>query len=238
MAEINEQLRDDAAAFVLGAMPELEVQAFRREMMKNCDLGRYVEQLELVGDVMLAEAAPPVDVPDAVGAAIMAEARRDLEAREILASPRAGAAAEAPKKSLLDRILKPAAAVAVAAAVALGAFFVGQNASDEVTPSPSTTAAEFKSDTEGMSGSVTPIDGGAKVEVAGMPADLDGDVYELWIQRGEEVTRSTLFTVDSEGNGVTAINEDISDADNVMITREPAGGSDLPTGEVLATASL
>src|SRR5688572_15421988 len=181
---ISEQLRDDAAAFMLGAMSELEAQAFRREMMKNCELGRYVERLEQVGDVLLSQ-APPVDVPDSLGMSIMAEAKRDLEVQELVASPRAGAPAEAPKKSLFDRILKPALAIGAAAIVAAGAFVVGQNAGEEQGQTAPTVAAEFKPNTDTpVTGTIQSIDGGATVEVSGLSPDIGSDVYELWIQRG------------------------------------------------------
>ena len=101
MNDRNETLYDDAAAFVLGALPEIEAQAFRREMMKDCELGRYVEHLEAVGDVLLTS-APPIAVPDGLGDAIVAEARRDLAARELLQSPRGGEAPAAQSPSFLE----------------------------------------------------------------------------------------------------------------------------------------
>ena len=93
MNQLNENLRDDAAAYVLGAMSELEREAFRVKMMRECELGRYVESLERVGDVMLTSSTP-LAVPDSIGASIMAEAQRDLDAREILESPRGAPAAQ------------------------------------------------------------------------------------------------------------------------------------------------
>src|SRR6476659_7925276 len=87
MDQINDAIREDAAAFVLGAMSKLEQEAFRVKMMRDCELGRYVESLERVGDQLLTS-SPAVAVPDSIGASIMAEAQRDLDAREILDSPR------------------------------------------------------------------------------------------------------------------------------------------------------
>ena len=53
MDQLNDNLREDAAVFVLGAMSDLEREAFRVKMMRNCELGRYVESLERVGDALL-----------------------------------------------------------------------------------------------------------------------------------------------------------------------------------------
>ena len=91
------------------------------------------------------------------------------------------------------------------------------------------------------SGKVVPIAGGtegAVVKVSGLDPNIGSDVYELWIARGDKVTRSSLFSVNSNGVGVSAVPEDISDADAVMITREPAGGSEQPTSDVLAMAKI
>src|SRR3954447_8776898 len=96
MNQPNEQLKETAAAYVLGALPELEIQAFRKDMMRDCELGRYVESLESVGDVLLAS-APQIDVPDSLGMAIMAEARRDQEVADLVTSPRAGRSAPVAK---------------------------------------------------------------------------------------------------------------------------------------------
>src|SRR5262245_47398381 len=120
MNQNSEQLHDTAAAYVLGALPEIEIQAFRREMMRDCELGRYVETLEAVGDLMLA-ASEPVDVPDALGAAIMAEARRDQEVAEIVASPRAAAPAE-KKNTFRNWVLRPALGLVAAALLVVGGY--------------------------------------------------------------------------------------------------------------------
>ncbi len=235
----NDSLRDDAAAFVLGALPEIEAQAFRREMMRNCELGRYVAQLEQVGDVLLAS-APPVTVPDAIGTAIINEARRDLEVRQLLESPRAGSEVSRAQPGLLSRLFKPAIGLGLAAVIAVGAFFVGQNVSDQ--PSGESLTASFAAQTsQPVSGTVRSIDGGSEgavIEVAGLDTDIGSDVYQVWVFKKGVVTPSSLFSVDSEGRGNSVVDEDVSDAEAVMITREPAGGSTQPTTDVLARADV
>lgn len=238
MRELPEQTRDDAAAFVLGALNELEQQAFRQEMMKDCELGRYVEQLEQVGDVMLMSAAP-VAVPDSLGESIMAEATRDLAAREILESPRGGEQPSQARPRLLDRLLKPAVGLGLAAVIAVGAFFAGQSISERgdenVTASfAGLAAAEVSGTVETIEGG----DGGAIVQIEGLENDIDGDVYQLWVLKDGAVTASSLFTVDSSGAGSSIVPTDVSEAEAVMVTREPAGGSAQPTSDVLARADI
>ncbi|MGH2907433.1 MAG: anti-sigma factor domain-containing protein [Solirubrobacterales bacterium] len=239
MNQNSEQLQDTAAAYVLGALPEIEIQAFRREMMRDCELGRYVEGLEAVGDMMLAASAP-VEVPDALGAAIIAEARRDQEVAEIIASPRATAAAD-KKSGFRKWVLRPALGLVTAALLVVGGYAIGNNGGNE-TPAPTVASAEFAPAADkNVSGKVVPIgDGsdGAVVHVSNLNHQIGTDVYELWVARGDKVTRSSLFTVDENGDGSSIVPEDITDADAVMITREPAGGSPQPTSDVLAAANF
>jgi anti-sigma-K factor RskA len=242
MNQNNEQLKDTAAAFALGALPELEEQAFRREMMRDCELARYVESLESVGDMLLAS-APQIDVPESLGAALMAEARRDQEVSELVASPRGRQAAPAKRGRFAGLLLRPAVAVAAAAVLIVGAFALGTGVGDSNDANaPTVASTQFTpAGDSNVSGKVVPIsDGsnGAVIKVDNLNPDIGSDVYELWVGRGEKVTRSSLFTVSADGSGISAIPEDLTDADVLMITREPAGGSDLPTGEVLAQAKI
>lgn len=235
----NDKLRDDAAAFVLGALPEIEAQAFRREMMKDCELGRYVERLEAVGDVLLAS-SPPVAVPDGLGDAIVAEARRDLAARELLQSPRGGEAPAKQSPSFLDRLFKPAVGLGLAVLIAAFAFVAGQSFTGD---EPANTAvASFQAvEATDVSGSVKMMEGGAEgamVEISGLEPSIGDDTYQLWVLKDGKVSPSSLFTVDESGTGNSVVPTDVSGAEAVMVTREPAGGSPQPTSDVLARANI
>lgn len=239
MNDRNETLYDDAAAFVLGALPEIEAQAFRREMMKDCELGRYVERLEAVGDVLLTS-APPIAVPDGLGDAIVAEARRDLAARELLQSPRGGEAPAAQSPSFLDRLFKPALGLGLAVLIAAFAFIAGQNFTDD-EPASSPVASFKPMEAPDVSGSVKLMDGGvdgAMVEISGLDPSIGDDTYQLWVLKNGEVSPSSLFTVDDTGTGSSAVMTDMTGAEAVMVTREPAGGSPQPTSDVLARADV
>lgn len=233
MSEINETLRDDAAAYVLGAMTELEREAFRVKMMRDCELGRYTESLEGACDFLLT-AAPPVSAPDALGASILEEARRDLAAREIVESPRAGVAAERSRGS---RLLRPLALAVSVLVLAVGAFAIGGGFSSDQAPAP-LTASFSAPDVPGMSGDVKTTESGAVVTVGGMSSNLDGDVYQLWVQHDGKVYAEPVFSVSSDGSGHAFIDRQLAAGDTVMITREPAGGSAEPTGKPLAAAQV
>ena len=54
-------------------------------------------------------------------------------------------------------------------------------------------------------------------------------VYEVWLRRGDRIERSSLFSVARDGSGAAAIPEGIEGVDELMVTREPDGGSDKPS---------
>ena len=51
----------------------------------------------------------------------------------------------------------------------------------------------------------------------------------MWIARDGQVEPSTLFQVHRDGTGAAAIPDGLEDADQVMVTLEPPGGSPQPT---------
>jgi anti-sigma-K factor RskA len=235
MDQINDNLRDDAAAFVLGAMSELEREAFRVKMMRDCELGRYVESLERVGDALLTS-SPAIAVPDSIGASILAEAQRDLDAREILESPRGAPARK--RSGSGSRFARPLALALSILVVGLGAFAIGGGfESSDQSAAPLT--ASFNAPTHpSMNGEVKEAGDGAAVSVSGMPTDMGSDVYQLWVQHDSTIYAAPVFTVSGDGTGHAFINRELAPGDTVMITREPAGGSETPTGKPLAAAQV
>jgi hypothetical protein len=235
MDQLNEQIRDDAAAYVLGAMSELEREAFRVKRMRSAELGVYVDSLERVGDAMLLS-VPQVAAPDEIGASIIAEAQRDLDAREILGSPRGVPAKK--RGGFGARTFRPLALAASLLVVGLGAFAIGGGF--ETTPqSPAPLTASFNApEAPTMNGEVKSTGEGAAVNVSGMSTDIGGDVYQLWVQHDKTVYAAPVFTVSSDGTGHAYINRELAPGDTVMITREPAGGSKEPTSTPLASAKV
>ena len=70
-----------------------------------------------------------------------------------------------------------------------------------------------------------------------MPSLKGGQVYQAWVQRDGMIEPEPTFEVGANGSGAVAVPEDLSDADAVMVTREPRGGSRAPSGTPLLTVS-
>jgi hypothetical protein len=133
----------------------------------------------------------------------------------------------ARRRSWRDLFAIPRPALALGAtllaAVAVGGYALGTgggDADETVTargqaPAGATAIVERTGD-EGI------------LRVSGLPQRTDG-IYEVWIARDGEVVPSTLFQVHRDGSGAAAIPEGLEDADQVMVTLEPRGGSAKPT---------
>jgi len=67
------------------------------------------------------------------------------------------------------------------------------------------------------------------LELSGLPLPKRGRVYEAWVRRGETISPSTVFVPDRTGAAAVALPDQLENADEVMVTREPVGGSQAPT---------
>lgn len=79
------------------------------------------------------------------------------------------------------------------------------------------------------------------LSVSNLPATRPGEVYQAWVQDvGPEgqIHPSSVFVVSDDGSGNVAIPEGLEGAEQVMVTREPAGGSDQPHESSLVTAKI
>jgi hypothetical protein len=104
----------------------------------------------------------------------------------------------------------------------------------------------------GDSTRVVPAGQSAEVHVDGDKATLvaqnmaqppEGRVYEVWVvpkggPRDAAQPTDVLFVPRADGSAEAAIPGDASEIQRVMVSDEPPGGSDTPTGNVVADATL
>ena len=83
--------------------------------------------------------------------------------------------------------------------------------------------------------------GDARRSAACREAERD-EVYQAWVEErpeaGGEVHPSSVFVVSDEGVGDVAIPSGLEDAQRVLVTREPRGGSETPHESSLITAEI
>jgi hypothetical protein len=79
---------------------------------------------------------------------------------------------------------------------------------------------------------------GAILRVQGMPSLDEDRVYQAWVQRDGTVAPQPTFEVGDDGGGAVAVPEDLSDAEAILVTREPRGGARAPSEQPLLRVPL
>ena len=216
-----------AAAWVLGALPDSEADRYRGHLATCAVCQHEVSELTPVVDVLaeaVPAATPPAELRDRVMSVVYGEA-------ELLraAGPRADRppARERRRWRLAPPVAIAGALAAAAVGLVIGAFALGSGSS-----SPTTRTV--------LGASVPPsarivfqetADHGV-LDVSNMPGPGAGRVYQVWLQRPGEAPKPTdaLFGVSrSGGHAQVAVPGDLHGVANVLVTSEPTGGS--PNGK-------
>lgn len=238
----HERFADDAGAYLLGALEPDEAIRFEKHL-KRCEVCRdEVASLGVARDALPASVEQFSPSPD-VKVSLMETVRAEAATRT------APEQSERPERSrwrelLLGRprLAAAAAALMLAIGVTAGAVVgvVGGGSGDGADTIAATVDRERMPAASGSL--VVPPDtdpkGGAILRVEGMQPPQAGQVYEVWIQRGNKMVPSSLFTVDREGRGAAAIPDKLEGADAVQVTREPEGGSKRPSERSVLTVPL
>jgi anti-sigma-K factor RskA len=223
-ASDHNRWREDLAAYVLGALEGDEAADFERHL-EGCE--RCREEMTWLEPAVqtLPEAVERQEPPRALRNALMAEVRED--AREAAARP-------APTRRR-RWLLKPAmgfAAIALLVAGVLG-YEVGNGGSDggggASTLERQVGSLSVKMVQEGDSGTL---------QLSGVHQLPPDKVLEAWVEReGEVEAVPALFVPNRDGQAETRI-ADMKGVDVVMVTEEPQGGSEAPTGEPIMTMKV
>ena len=212
--------QDDIGAYLLGALNDLERQAFERHL-RGCDECR--EELERLRPA--AEALPgsvvQLEPPAGLKRRLMAEVERD--ARPQRASVR------------VPRLRFPRLAF-VGAALVLGlaiGFGVAQLGGDE-TRTVTATVAKAMPD----AGGTLRIEGDkATLRLHDMPELGSSRVYQVWLQHGNRLVPTRTFEVGRSGRGNVQLRS-VDDADGVYVTREARGGAQVPSEDPIVSVRL
>jgi anti-sigma-K factor RskA len=224
VAHAHERHADDVGAYLLGALDATEERAFEDHLDACPVCQEEVERLSLAVDALPASVdqyAPPPELKKTLMAAVRADA----------------APAQAPTTRRGWRewfAIRPAFAAGLAAAFLAVGIAVGLLAGggDDTTTRVASVDANRLSGTAKVS-LVEPADagknGGALIKVTGMPQAEGDRVYEVWAKRGDKISPVSLFEVASDGSGSAAIPDKLDGVDAIYVTREPHGGSDVPS---------
>jgi hypothetical protein len=222
---------DDAAAYVLSALPEGEWESYRYHVAECDACADKVAELTFVSDALLS-AVPQLSAPPQIRNRVMSVVRAESEL--LLA---AGAGADRPAKparrggsrSRFGR-LGPLAAGALAAVL----LVVGLGAGALLRSDPSCTTRAGSVDPSAGRDATAKLkvcDGHAQLALAGMLAPPDGRIYELWLDDPKDRVGpkpAGLFSV-RDGRATVDVGK-LDGSRTVLVTDEPSPrGSEVPT---------
>jgi Anti-sigma-K factor rskA/Putative zinc-finger len=228
--------QEEIGAYLLGALTDLERQAFERHVADCAECRDELERLRPAADA-LPRSVEQVEPPPSLKTSLMEVVERE-------ASERSGAPARQRPRWRL-RLPSPAGLrpALVACALALGllaGFGVAQlgDGGEETR----TVAASVDGDRLPTASGRLQIQGdgedGAILRLNGMPSPGRGRVYQAWVQRDGAVVPQPTFEVGEDGGGAAAVPDDLSDAQAVLVTREPRGGARAPSEPPLIRVPL
>jgi anti-sigma-K factor RskA len=232
--------RDDAGAWVLGALPEDDARLYARHLETCAACRLEVDDLRAVVDVLPLAApqhVPPPELRDRIMRVVDAEA-------ELLRA--AGPEADLPPQPQRGSRRGPLAWLgglgpALAAGMACALIAVGVVVGIVASGSGGGGVREFRAAAPPGARAALHVDGDrGELHLSKMPPPPAGRVYQVWIVRGNggPTPTHTLFTVARDGHAKVAIDEPLDEARQVMVSDEPDGGSASPTGKVVVDARL
>jgi anti-sigma-K factor RskA len=226
--------RDEVGAYLLGALSDAERAAFEGHLIDCPECRTEVERLRPAAD-LLPRSVDQVEPPPTLKRSLMEIVEREARERDgVPATERRAPLGERLRRALGGSLRPALAGAAVVLAVAIG-FGIGQlGGSGE---EGRTVVAQTTLPDAGGNLKIHGDDTGT-LEVRGMPSLEGGRVYQAWVQRDGMIEPEPTFEVAADGSGVVAVPEDLSDAEAVLVTREPRGGSRAPSEKPILTVTL
>jgi anti-sigma-K factor RskA len=226
----HDRWREDVAAYMLGALDPEAAAALERHA-EGCE--RCREQMRWLTPAVdaLPEAVERVEPPPGLRTRLLAEAQADA-AEHTPAVEGVGWRGRASSwlRGLGRRGLRPAvgfAALALVVAAVLGYAIGGDSGGD----GGGSTITAGKA--PGVTATMVDEGDGGTLRLANVHDLPDDKVLEAWVQRDGEVEAvRALFVPDHEGRASTQL-PPMDGVQEVMVTAEPRGGSEAPTGEPL-----
>jgi anti-sigma-K factor RskA len=237
------------ASYLLGSCTESEAADLEQHLESCPKCARAVEQLRPSRDALLV-AVPPVSPSPALKARVMAavdaEARLFAAARSPVERTPADRSTETPggerRRRWLDRWRAPVPAWALGccliALLALGAL-VATGLDRGPAPGREIVARVDARQAPAGRATIRITSADATLNVQRFPAPGRGRVYQVWLVTGATAPRPTraMFGVDA-GRASVDLPPEAQDADELLVTSEPRGGSRSPTRPPVLSAPL
>jgi anti-sigma factor RsiW len=229
----HERHEEDVGAYLLGALEPAEQSAFEGHLASCPECRDEVERLRVATNA-LPRSVEPFEPSPSLKKSLMEAVREDVKPErtpllERLGLSRAFGGLRVPQLAMAGAALL---VVVVVALTQLGGSDGGHRVVAGVVDRsrvPDATATVTVPKDE---------DGPAQLRVTGMPPPKPGQVYEIWLKRGDQLQPGPLFNVDSAGTGAGAIPDDLDGVSAVLVTREATGGAKTPSEAPIISARI
>jgi len=224
-ADQHDRFQDDIGAYLLSALEPAEQAAFEGHLATCPECRAEVEELRVAADA-LPRSVEPFAAPPSLKRSLMAAVRED---------------ARPARRPLFERLfggIRPQFALAGAAAILFVAVLVGTQVGGGGNGKRVVAAVVDRSRVPDATATLTLGKGAGQLRVTGMPHPRAGQVYEIWLKRGDQVQPGPLFNTDRSGNGTGAIPDDLGGVDAVLVTREKTGGAMKPSEAPIISARI
>jgi anti-sigma-K factor RskA len=241
-------MRGLLGAFALGAVDEDEEAAVRAYLVTSAEAREELAELMAATDALALTAepmAPPPALRERISAAVLAEAGPAAPPPTPKAAPPAPPAPPAPvpirRTAPVWSLSTPwAAAAAALLLVAVGLLLWNMQLREQLasTPTPQVVALAGTDAAPNARGEVRylPDERLFYIDVRDLPPLAEGHVYEVWLIGDQGTVPAGVFDQSTAQHAVVA---DRSQFTTLAITVEPGPiGTDAPTGEIVATATL
>ncbi len=211
----------DAAAYALGALTPEESDAFRAHLATCAICQHDLDGFEQVRNV-LGMAAPQQQPSKALRKQVLKDVRSDAAGRKVRS--RRGAGFSFSRPAFAGGITALLAAVVIAGTQILS----------------SGTSVQVFNATVGNAQLHVASNGYTELIVHHLPQPKGDRIYEVWLQNthGDLAPTKTLFSVTRSGEGVVGVAGSLKNVKAVMVTEEPAGGSQVPTTKPVIVAPI
>jgi anti-sigma-K factor RskA len=222
----HQRFSANAAAYALGALSETEAREFE-EHLASCAICRdEVAACQQVAN-QLPMSAAQYDVPRGLRRRVFEAVRAEQAQAPGTRPGRRG------RWSMFTFLSQPFVAAGVAAALGVG-ILIG------LVISPSTTFRTHEYPAQVGYATIRISNGRAELISNNLKPPPPGDVYEVWLEHGSQapLPTDTLFNVTSKNTCDVGLSGSFKGVTEVLVTAEPAGGTQTPTTTPVITAHV
>jgi len=238
--EHSRRWHDDLAAYSLDALDERETALLEHHLEGCGDCAERMRWFAPAVDVLPA-AVPQLDPPPELRVRLLEIVEGEAAEEQAAEARPAGGRRRRLSVPLFGSFALRPALAGFGVCLLLVAGVAGYSLRDDTSVRVDTYSAVPTDEASIASGTLEVTGDEGSLRVANLPATEEGDVYQAWVQhKGNDggIIPSSVFVLHDDMTAEVPIPRGLDGAAQVMVTREPAGGSKKPTEGALLIAEI